>query len=137
VRDKNIEKPIAIIVGESHTHSLALDRADSCLLGHIRERASPVVAIQSVRQWREAVGLTVTAAVQSHARRLMLRVPLAVIRYEQVEQPIVVVIEPSRRNGPHLSAIVEGAAQAGFRGNVAKRPVTIVMKKAVSIDIGE
>ncbi len=63
-------------------------------------------------------------------------IPLDVIHDEQVQQTIVVVIEPARRDGPHFAAIVQGAAQARFRGYVRERTVAIIVKELISIDVG-
>ena len=84
----------------------------------------------------EAAGVAVTAAVQTDAGRFEARIPLDVIHNEQVQQSVVVVVKPARRDGPHLAALVQGAAQARFRGDVRERAVAIIVKELIPIDVG-
>ena len=81
--------------------------------------------------------MTVTAAVQAHADGFVARIPLAVICNEQVQQPVVVVVEPTGRDGPHLAAFVQGAAQTRFRGDIGERAVAIVVKELIAVDVGQ
>jgi hypothetical protein len=62
---------------------------------------------------------------------------MAVVCHKQIQQSVVVVVEPAGRDGPHLAAVVHGAAQTRFRCDVGERAVAIVVKKLISVDVGQ
>src|SRR5271169_1280172 len=64
-------------------------------------------------------------------------VVIEVVHHKKVEQPIVVVIEPSRRYRPCLAEFGDDTADSRFLGYVGEGAVPIVMEKLVAVDAGD
>src|SRR4051812_1794792 len=61
----------------------------------------------------------------------VLEVPLQVAQYHQIEQTVIVEIDPRGTRGP------AAARYAGFLGDIRKRAVAIVMVKLVASERGD
>src|ERR1035441_7252303 len=91
------------VIGERHTHALAHVLADSRLLRDIGECSVSVVVEQHRGLAFETGRRTVPADLTGEAGRLVLGRPLHVVDYEQVQISVVVVIKPTRADGPSLA----------------------------------
>src|ERR1035438_2690045 len=78
-----------------------------------------------------------TGGADGGVSRLMLGIPLAVVGDEEIQQAVVVVVEPARRDRPHLPALQHGAADARFRRYVAERAIAVVVEELIPVDVGE
>jgi hypothetical protein len=67
----------------------------------------------------------------------MLGIPLAVVGDEQIQQPVVVVIDPGGGYRPHFLAGVSAAAHAGLRRHIGKRAIAVVVEELVAVDVGD
>ena len=71
------------------------------------------------------------------AKRVLVDLPLTIVRDEQVQAAVVIVVEPSGGDGPHLLSVQHRAAHAGFVCNIRKGAVVVVMKQLIPGYIGE
>src|SRR6185503_13446357 len=67
------------------------------------------------------------------AHPVVLRRPVQVVRYEQVEVSVVVVIEPGGANGPELPAGGGSPPHAGTFGHVREALAALVMVEDVAV----
>src|SRR5437879_13831262 len=67
---------------------------------------------------------------------LGLRAPNHVIRNEEVQPAVVVVVQPSGRYRPHLSECWIGPRHAGVSGDVSEAAVAEVAIQNVALDAG-
>src|SRR5580658_4392210 len=63
---------------------------------------------------------------------VFIHFPLAVIDHKQIEQTVVVVIEPAGANRPHLFSVEQRPAHTRFGGGVSESAVSIVMKQLIA-----
>ena len=75
------------------------------------------------------------------AERVLIHFPFAIVGDEQVQKPIVVVVHPGSRDGPHLLAIKNTAAHTRFVGDVGEGAIVVVVEQLVltcvnHVDIG-
>ncbi len=89
-----------------------------------------------MRQGIVVAGAAINRVACSLALRLGGRIPLAIVRHEQIEAPVVVVIDPGGSDGPHLLAVKRAARYAGLGGDVGERAVAVVVEQLVAIDVG-
>lgn len=101
-----VEKTVAIVICKGHAHSFARLGSDAGLLGDIGKCSVPVISIQSVVRWLVVLGMAIAAGPASDgAVGILVDLPFAVVDHEEIEQAIVVVVEPARAGGPHLLAV--------------------------------
>jgi hypothetical protein len=137
VRDKRIEKAIAIKVGEAHGHALADKCIDAGLMRNVGKGAVAIIAVQGVVQRRILVGMAVaTQSFFECAVRVLVDFPMAVVDDEEIEKAVIVVVEPTRTDRPHLPAMRMGAGNARFYGDVGKSSVPVVVKKLITGNVG-
>jgi hypothetical protein len=138
VGDKGIEKAVAIEVSEGNAHAFAEKGVDAGFMRDVGERSVAVIAIEAVMQRQVEVGMAVgSQALFESAVRIFVDFPMAVVHDEQVEQPVVVVVEPARADGPHLLSMGMGAADTGFGGDVGEGSVAVIAKELVARDVGD
>ncbi len=126
---KSVQEAVAVIVGKGHTHAFTKLRSDPGLLGHISESSISVVSIERIVRCRVVLGMTVAAGTAAdRAIRIFIDLPLAIVDDEQIQQPIIVVVEPASARGPHLLAVEGRTLQPRLGGHVRKSPISIVVK---------
>jgi hypothetical protein len=136
VGDKGIEKAIAIEVSEGDAHALAEEGVDAGLMRDVGEGSVAVVAIEGVMQRQVEVGMAVGAqALFESAVGILVDFPMAVVDDEKIEQPIVVVVEPARADGPHLLTMGVCSRDSGFGGDVSEGGVAVIAEKLVARDV--
>src|ERR1039457_7550886 len=122
-----------IVVGEGYAHSLAADLADACGRREVGERSIPVVVVKRVGKRGVILGMAVGAHIRTGpAKRVLVDLPLAVVRREQVQAAVAIVVEPAGRDRPHLLSVQHSPAHSGFVRNVGKGAVVVVMQKLMS-----
>jgi hypothetical protein len=119
-----------IVVGECDAHALADVVEKPGARRDVFERAVAPVAIQPVWQSLEGARMTVDGYPTSRiaARPIRFSRPFHVVDDHQVQPPIVVVVEPSGRNGP----VAARDSRAG--GDVFEPAVTEVSQELVLSD---
>src|SRR5437879_7191941 len=139
---KYVYESITIVVGDGDSHAFPEVLGDSSFYGNIGEGAVAVVAVQSIREIRIIVGMAICTQLGSRAAVwVLINLPLAVIRHEQVQQAVIVVIDPGCRHGPHLFAIEKASTRPGFVGNIGKGAVPVVVQQLIpshvyDVDVG-
>jgi hypothetical protein len=91
-----------------------------------RERAVAVVVEQQARRWFEHArnAVKVPAQLVVAAREVLLRSVIDETACEQVQPPVVVIIEPDGAGGP--VALERLGAQTGFLAHVGERAVAVI-----------
>src|SRR5580700_11567054 len=133
VGHEDIQKAIAIEVSKGNAHAFAHSRGNSRLLRNVRKSTISIVSVKCIVEWRVILGMAVAAhiAVQ-RADRILIHFPLAVIDNEEVEQTVIVIVEPPGAHGPHFVTIEQSTAYARSRCHVGKRSVSVVMKSLIA-----
>ena len=138
VGHEDVREAVTIVVGKGDAHSLPADLADARGRRHVREGPVPVVVVKRVGKRGVILGMTVGAHVRvGPAEGVFVDLPFAVVRYEQVQAAVVIVVEPSGGYRPHLLAVQHRPAHSGLVGDVRKGAVAVVMKELVLGDIGD
>ncbi len=135
VGHEDIDKAVAVVIRNGHAHAAAEVLRDSRLGRDVRERAVAVVAVERVRERLVVFRIAVGAQLAGQAYRVLVHFPLAVVRDEQIEQAVVVVVQPGRGGGPHLLAAQGRALHPGFVGDVGEGAVAIVVQQLVAGDV--
>jgi hypothetical protein len=138
VGHEDVHETVMIVIGEGDPHSLPANLADARRGRYVRERAVSVVVVKRVGQRRVVLGMAVGAQVRiGPAKGILVDFPFAIVRYEQVQAAVVIVVEPAGGHRPHLLAVQHAAAHSGFVRDVGKGAVVVVMKKLILGHIGE
>ncbi len=111
---------------------------DAGFMRDVSERAIAVVAIKGVVERQIEIGMAVCAQTFfERAVRILVDLPVTIVDHEEIEQPVVVVVEPASADGPHLLAMCVLSGNACLGGDFGERAVAIVVKKLVARDVGE
>src|ERR1035437_464975 len=126
VGHENVDTPVPIVVRNGDPQSFCrLVKAQ--LMRHLSEVAVAVVVIYEHANRRENVGITDPAVtVAGLTAPDIVPVPRDITFYDQVEQAIVIEIDPGGRRRP------AAAGDARFLSNIAECAVAVVMVEAVS-----
>ena len=105
VGDEDVDEAVAIVIGEGDAHAAALMLRDPRLLRHVLEGAVAAIAIERIGEPLEIHRVAVDAHVARGvaAKTVVADRPLGVIHHQQIEQAIVVVVEPARGHGPPIA----------------------------------
>ncbi len=106
------------------------------LFRDIGKSAVAIVAIKNIRSSQKIDRRAICRKSLLNAGNRGLDGVVEVVHHEKVEQPIVVVIEPSRRHRPRLADLGDEAADASLLGHIREGAVSIVMEKLVAVDAG-
>ena len=136
VGSENVCEAVIVIIGDCHAHPFAEMAAHTGFFGDVGKSPVAVVAIQSVGEGIKLRRVAVDAklAPLGPAERVFVEPPDAIIRHEQIEQAVVVVIKPGGTNGPNLAALGADAADSCRKRHVSERAVTLVVKELVVVD---
>ena len=128
----HVDESVSVVVRKRDAQPLARGRRDGRLRRHVGERAVAVVAIQDIRNRIEVVRVAVrpVAGLLLPAITVLLEAPVEVAGDEQVELPVVVVIEEARACAPAT------ALDACAIRHVGKRSVAHVPVQGVAAEIG-
>src|ERR1700722_667780 len=75
--------------------------------------------------------------IQAAAYRVGARLPVAVVRDQQIEVPIVVVVDPAAGYGPRRTIEGTWTSQTRLLSNVAKCSVTVVVVEKITVHTGD
>src|SRR5215469_16069314 len=110
----------------------------SSFLRNIGEGPITIVSIERAVQRRVVLRMAVCAdAILQQTVGVLIDFPNAIVHHEKVEQSVIVVIEPTCANRPHLLTIELGAGEPCLRGDVSKGSVAIVVEQLISGDVGQ
>jgi hypothetical protein len=138
VSDEGIEKSVAVDIGEAHSHAFAEKGVDPGLVRDIRERSVAIIPMKRIVQRRVQVGMAVgTKPLFERAVGVFVDLPMAVVDYKEIEQPVVVVVEPTRADRPHLLIVGVRPSDTGSGSDVRECAVAVVAKELVAGDVGD
>src|SRR5271168_2501078 len=78
--------------------------------------------------------MAVVAMAVTFADGLVVEIPLQVVDNDEVEQAVVVDIDPGGGDGPERSVLGVGLVQPGFGGDVGEGSVAVVVVERVAVD---
>ena len=137
VGDKQVGFAIEVVIGDAHAHTLADVIADTPLRRDVLECAVALVEKELIGRALIEARVAVFRDAFDHAKGLVGVGPLHVIDDEEVEQAIVVDVDPSSGNGPERAVFgVVPLVQAGLFRDVRKGAVAIVVVKGIAVDAG-
>jgi hypothetical protein len=98
VGDGDVRPAVIVEIREHHTHTLRFRLADTRPIAHIRERSVMIVVIQLGLLPFVIPGMTVGAVTRPvfSAPDVVLRAPVNVVRNDQVQVAVLVIVEPAR-----------------------------------------
>ena len=137
VGHKDVGEPVAIDIGEGDSHALADVPPDSRCLRDIGKGAVVIVVEELAGQALIGSGMAVELPLRRTAARRRSGVPRDIIRDEQVQPAIVVVIQPAGRYRPHVAELRVLSSDAGFGGNVGEAAVSEIAVEDVSLHAGD
>ena len=136
VRDEHVHASVAVVVGDRDSHALALVRREADLLRDVGKGAVAVVAQQRVWQRlkdaRVAVDAVAGLAPPAPDVGLACEGPIEVVRDEEVEPAVVVVVEKRRAR---LQRVTRHGHARGGR-NVLEPAVALVVIEHVVAVVG-
>ena len=127
VGNENIHEAVSIVVIETHAHALAEFFGDAGRAGNVGKSAVTVVFVERGREWFVKLRVTIgpqTSPAQTHG--VLVDFPLAVVRNEQIQLAVVVVVDPARGRAPHFPALIHRCAHASLIGNIREAAVAII-----------
>ncbi len=127
VGDEQIDPPVIVVVEQRHAERLGVRVVDARRAGHVVERAVPRV----VEQRRALAVVRLGRAVRlprpvQRAEQVLVDRPLDVVRDEQIEEAVAVVVEPG---GARREA---GIGDARPIGDIHEPPAARVAKQVVA-----
>ena len=127
--------PIAGKIGHRQPHPLAQQVGQPLLARDLGKRAVAVVVVELHRLGVVFVRMAIRARLrlQPAADGVGPRRPVAVIRNEQVQPPVVVVVDPASRHRPHRPAQRTGPEESRLPRHIRKRAVPVVAIQVVSM----
>ena len=126
IGDKNIHAPVVVVVGEGKPQGLGR-LVEPQLMRNLGEIAVAVVVIHKQGDRLEDIGVA-NAAVSFAVLTApdVCPIPGNVAGYNQVEQAVVIQVDPPGRAGP------AAAADSGLLGDIGKGAVAVVVVEAVA-----
>src|ERR1035438_7835807 len=134
VGDEDVLPAILVEIRDADAHALAKNFADAGLLGDVLELTVAQVVIEAVRHAHIPARIAVALAVFRRATDVGFRTPDRVIGDDQVEQTVVVIVEP---RGRHAQGVGGLAPDAGALGDIGKRAVAIVVVQRVAPGVAD
>src|SRR5579864_1872171 len=111
--------------------------AKSSLDRSIAERAITVVDEELIRRGLVHLRMAIVGMAVSDADGLVREVPLQVIDHYEIEQSIVVDVDPGTGNGPERAVLGVGLVESGFRRHIGEGAVAIVVVERVAVDASD
>src|SRR5258706_5588601 len=137
VRDEDVGASIVVVVGHAYAHTLADGTANTPRLGNILESPVALINVKFIGQALVGSGVAVLRKILVPAARLFLIVPLHVDDDAQIEQAVVIHVNPGRCHGPVRAIYGIGTVQAGLDGYIGERAVPVVPVERVVMDSGD
>ncbi len=118
VGDKDVLPAIVVEIGDGDSHTFARRSAETGFLGDIFELAVPEVVIQPEGTLVETPRIAVIFIALGGAAEVGLRSPDCVVGDDQIEQAIVVVVEPCGGDAQGIGRLAANAGGAVTSVNV-------------------
>src|ERR1700741_4458253 len=109
-------------------------RRDPRRFRNVHEGSVPLIKKQPVGRCFVVFGMTVLRLSLKRARRLLVYIPLHVIHYKQIQQAVVIHIEPRGTYRPERAVLLVKTCEAGLFGYVGESAVAIVVIEGISIN---
>src|SRR3984957_6244586 len=77
--------------------------------------------------------MTIVAVTVSLAHRLRVEIPLQIVDDDQIEQAVIVHVDPRGRYGPKRTILRVRLVESGFGGHVGESSVAVVVIKRIGI----
>src|SRR6185312_11133887 len=104
--------------------------------GSVTEGPISVVEEQLVGSRLVHLGMAVLAMPVTFAQRLVIDVPLQIIDDHQVEESVVVHVDPGPGDGPEWTILRIELVQPGLRRDVGECSISIIVIKRVAVYTG-
>src|SRR5262249_38670023 len=133
IGDEQVHQPVVVHVGRHCAKRLAGKGGDSGSSADIREGAVAIVVKEVARSGLEKARHAIVEPASGFvsAQNILRLVILNEARNEQVELPVIVVVEPNRASGPTLHSY------SSLLGHVGKRAVTVIMIQRITAVVGD
>ena len=122
-----------IEVRRRHAHALAGMRAKSRFDRGIAKSAIAVVEEQLIGSGLVHLGMAILAMPIALANRLVVEIPFQIVDDDQIEQAVVVHVDPGRRYRPKRPILWIGLVQPRLRRNIGESSVAVVVVQRVAI----
>src|ERR1039457_1974429 len=134
VGDEEIHLAGKIGVGGRDAHSFAWMRSKPPFDRGVPEGPIPVIDEQLIGRGLVHFGMAILAMAIALAYGLMIKVPLQIVEDDEVEQSIIVHINPGARDCPERPVLGIGLIKTSFGGYVHEGPVTIVVIERIALN---
>ena len=135
---EEIRLAIEIVVGHSDAHAFADMIANAPFTGNIFESAVALVEKKLIGKTLVVARMAVFGHTLDHALGNIRVSPLQIVDDEQIEQAIVVDVDPHGGNRPQWSVLRIGAlVEACLYGDIGKSAVAVVVVQGVAMDSGD
>ncbi len=124
-------------VGRGYAHAFAGMRAESGFFRGIAKGPVAFVDEQLVRRRLVHLGMAVVVMTVTFADGLVIEIPLQIVDDDEVEQAVVVDVDPGGGDGPERAVLGVGLVEAGFGGDVGESSVAVVVIERVAVDAGD
>ena len=130
VGHEDVHEAVVVVVRKGDAHAAPLILADSGFLRDILERPVAPVAVERIAEAFEVHRVAIDAEVTGRvaAETVIVNRPVGVVHHEEVEQAVIVVIEPASRHRP-LAALDPGL----FR-DVLETAISQIVVENVPVD---
>ena len=133
VGDEDIGPSVVIEIGDGDAHALAGRGAQARFVGDVLKLAVAQVVVKARRHALVLPRVAVVFGAAHGATLVGLRRPGGVVIHDQIEQAVIVVVEPG---GHHTQRAGRFAADAGGRRHIGESAVAVVVVKRVAAGAG-
>src|SRR6266567_503582 len=134
VGNKNVGETIAIIIGYTHSHALSQLGADSRGRGDVLEFSVAFVQEQLIRKFLVKFRMTVLRLIFEPAVRLLRPIPLQVVDYKEIEQPVVIDIQPGSSHRPQGSILRVRFGESRLLANIREGTIAVIVIQGVAVN---
>jgi hypothetical protein len=134
IGDEDVHPSVQVEIRDARAHAFSRMSANAGLGGNVPERSVAVVEEELIGGGPVEKRVAVIIHALGHlASPFGGDVPGHVVDYEEVEQPVVVYIQPRAAHRPQRAVLRVGLVQPGFFSDIGKGAVAVVMIKLVAM----
>ena len=137
VGDEDVHPAVEVEIGNTGAHPLSRVRADARLGRDIPESPVAVIEKQLVGGLLIEFRIAVVPPARCRADRLRADVPAQVVDHKQIEQPVVVDIDPRGADRPERAVLAIGLIDFRLFGHVGEGAVSVVAIEPVAMDAAD